>query len=114
MSEREGDRTQPMDEVADPAAQPRRPTTWVGNTIAVLLVLAIGTLMAAGAVRAYVPTLRGAAGASPSPSAPAGASPTFTLRPLPTFTATPAPTPSPTPSPTPTRTATPTPRPSPP
>jgi hypothetical protein len=115
MSDR-GDLTEPMDELPErrPAPPRRQPSNWLGNTIAILLVLAIGALMAGGAVRAFLPTpLRGATGATPSPSPTVPASPTFTPRPLPTFTVTPSPTPAPTPSPTPTRTVPPKPTPTP-
>ncbi|MBI2325652.1 MAG: hypothetical protein HYU87_11925 [Chloroflexi bacterium] len=109
--DRDLDRTEPIDQVPEPEAATRRSGShWLGNAIAILLVLAVGGLMAAGAVRSFVPTLRGAAGATPSPSATAAPSPSFTLRPLPTFTATPTPSPTPTALPTPTRAPTPTPR----
>lgn len=109
--DRDLDRTEPIDQPPEVEAAARRSGShWLGNAIAILLVLAIGGLMAAGAVRSFVPPLRGAAGATPSPSATAAPSPSFTLRPLPTFTATPTPSPTPTASPTPTRAATATPR----
>ncbi len=107
--DRDRDRTEPIDQVPEPEAARRSGPHWLGNVIAVLLVLAIGGLMAAGALRSFVPPLRGAADATPSPSVTAAPSPSFTLRPLPTFTATPTPSPTPTASPTLTRAPTPTP-----
>lgn len=105
------DPTEPIDQLPGERASVRRaPSNWLGNTIAILLVLAIGGLLAAGTMRSLLPPLRGVIGASPSPSATVAPSPSITLRPLPTFTATPSPTPTPTPSPAPTRTATPPPK----
>src|SRR5574341_1667340 len=107
--DRDLDRAEPIDQGPEPEAARRSGSHWLGNAIAVALVLAIGGLMTAGALRSVVPSLRGAAGATPSPSATAAPSPSFTLRPLPTFTATPTPSSTPTASPTPTRAPTPTP-----
>jgi len=106
MSGRGSDPTEPID--GPPPSEPvrRGSSHLVGDLIAILLVLAVGGMVAFGAVRSLVPPIGGAVGASPSPSPTVAPSASITLRPLPSFTA----TPTPTVSPTPTRTATPTPR----
>lgn len=108
MSDRGSDPTEPIDELTPAAPGRRASSNVVGNAIAILLVLAIGALMAAGTLRSFVPPIRGATGASPSPTATGAVDPSFTLRPLPSFTPTPTATRSPSPAPSPTRTATPT------
>ena len=110
------DPTEPIDRPREQTVIVRRATsTAVGNTIAILLVVGIGTAIVAGAGRSLLPSLRGAAPPTPTPEVTAIPSSSFTPRPIPSFTATPRPTPtpsrSPSPSPVPTRTPAATPRP---
>jgi hypothetical protein len=105
------DPTEPIDQPREPTVIVRRASsTAVGNAVAILLVVAIGAAIVAGAGRSLIPSLRGAGAPTPTPEITALPSGSFTPRPIPSFTVTPRPTPTPSRSPTPTRTATATPR----
>jgi hypothetical protein len=108
------DPTEPIDRPREQTVIVRRASsTAVGNAVAILLVVAIGTAIVAGAGRSLIPSLRGATAPTPTPTPDVTAIPSssFTPRPIPSFTATPRPSPPPSPSPTVTRTPATTPRP---
>ncbi len=112
------DRGEPTEPTARPSTetQPLRRTTstFAGNAVAILLVVAVAGAIGVGAARAYLLRLPAAApSVTPRPSEIASVIPTLTPIPLPSFTPTPTPSATPTPSPTPTARPTPTPRPTP-